>query len=372
MITRIEIDGFKSFADFSLDVPPFLLLVGANASGKSNLIDALRLVAESQPGTGSRTVLDFSRGSADQLFRRHGGGTVARHLSVRVRESAPVSFHPVGGGPATTEVLPVTNALVADLGDPGLTARLDVDWQDDDPRPRVGQVSLFRLTVLFLDVDPVKAAGRASASDRQLLSADAANLAAVLGRFQEQGALAGLVLDASTLVPALDDIRVFQDHRGDWDYDLVFREAGALPPILASHGTLRVLALLAALHDPSPAVRTVVVDEIETGLHPSRLKALVSIIRRRIDAARHQDGGYPLQVIATTHSPVVLAQAIHGKDGADVVFVDTAFKREEIDGEAVMSPVTRVRGVGEDGPRGSYVTPMEVRQFLDTVRQDDW
>ena len=58
MITRIEIDGFKSFADFSLGVPPFLLLVGANASGKSNLLDALRLTARAQPGDSSRTVLD--------------------------------------------------------------------------------------------------------------------------------------------------------------------------------------------------------------------------------------------------------------------------------------------------------------------------
>ena len=46
MITRIEIDGFKSFLDFKLDVPPFLALVGPNASGKSNLFDALRLVAD--------------------------------------------------------------------------------------------------------------------------------------------------------------------------------------------------------------------------------------------------------------------------------------------------------------------------------------
>jgi AAA15 family ATPase/GTPase len=44
MITRIEIDGFKSFADFSLDLPPFLVLIGGNATGKSNLLDALRLL----------------------------------------------------------------------------------------------------------------------------------------------------------------------------------------------------------------------------------------------------------------------------------------------------------------------------------------
>ena len=41
MLTRIEIDGFKSFLDSGLDVPPFLALVGPNSSGKSNLLDAL-------------------------------------------------------------------------------------------------------------------------------------------------------------------------------------------------------------------------------------------------------------------------------------------------------------------------------------------
>ncbi|MFG2517090.1 AAA family ATPase [Streptomyces sp. NPDC048584] len=37
MITRIEIDGYTSFDDFALDLSPFTVLVGANASGKSNL-----------------------------------------------------------------------------------------------------------------------------------------------------------------------------------------------------------------------------------------------------------------------------------------------------------------------------------------------
>lgn len=36
MLTRIEIDGFKSFLDFELDVPPFLALARPNSSGKLN------------------------------------------------------------------------------------------------------------------------------------------------------------------------------------------------------------------------------------------------------------------------------------------------------------------------------------------------
>ena len=45
MITRIEIDGFKTFQDFSLDLAPLQVIVGANGAGKSNLFDALMLLS---------------------------------------------------------------------------------------------------------------------------------------------------------------------------------------------------------------------------------------------------------------------------------------------------------------------------------------
>ncbi len=45
MITQIEIDGFKTFSDFKLELAPFQVLVGPNGSGKSNLFDALHLLS---------------------------------------------------------------------------------------------------------------------------------------------------------------------------------------------------------------------------------------------------------------------------------------------------------------------------------------
>lgn len=45
MLTRIEIDGFKSFTNFSMDFSPLTVIAGLNASGKSNLFDALHLLA---------------------------------------------------------------------------------------------------------------------------------------------------------------------------------------------------------------------------------------------------------------------------------------------------------------------------------------
>ncbi len=45
MITLIEIDGFKTFKDFKVELAPFQVIVGPNGSGKSNLFDALRLLS---------------------------------------------------------------------------------------------------------------------------------------------------------------------------------------------------------------------------------------------------------------------------------------------------------------------------------------
>lgn len=45
MITKIEIDGFKTFEQFALELEPFHVIVGTNASGKSNLFDAMALLS---------------------------------------------------------------------------------------------------------------------------------------------------------------------------------------------------------------------------------------------------------------------------------------------------------------------------------------
>ena len=44
MITSVRMVNFKNFADETLKVGPFTVIVGANASGKSNIRDALRFL----------------------------------------------------------------------------------------------------------------------------------------------------------------------------------------------------------------------------------------------------------------------------------------------------------------------------------------
>ena len=44
MITSLRLVDFKNFADETLKLGPFTIIVGANASGKSNIRDAFRFL----------------------------------------------------------------------------------------------------------------------------------------------------------------------------------------------------------------------------------------------------------------------------------------------------------------------------------------
>ncbi|MBE7209821.1 MAG: AAA family ATPase [Gluconacetobacter diazotrophicus] len=74
MLTRVEIDGFKTFEQFSLDLQPFSAIVGPNASGKSNLFDALRFLSLLAQ-TDIRSAMVGLRGEPEELFRRTAAGT---------------------------------------------------------------------------------------------------------------------------------------------------------------------------------------------------------------------------------------------------------------------------------------------------------
>ncbi len=73
MITQIEIDGFKTFKDFKVELAPFQVIVGPNGSGKSNLFDALHLLSRLASFDLEHVIKDM-RGDANELFTKLPGG----------------------------------------------------------------------------------------------------------------------------------------------------------------------------------------------------------------------------------------------------------------------------------------------------------
>jgi predicted ATPase len=83
MITRIEIDGFKTFSNFIMEFTPFTIIAGTNASGKSNLFDALNLLSN-LADTDIRTAFKNLRGDADEQFTQFSSKIFSNKISLAV------------------------------------------------------------------------------------------------------------------------------------------------------------------------------------------------------------------------------------------------------------------------------------------------
>ena len=77
MITRIEVDGFKSLRGFALDLEPLTAILGPNGAGKSNILEAMALLSRLMT-TDVPSALKGGRGRIDDQFSRAGGQLASR------------------------------------------------------------------------------------------------------------------------------------------------------------------------------------------------------------------------------------------------------------------------------------------------------
>ena len=117
MITSVRLTNFKNFADETLKLGPFTVIVGANASGKSNIRDAFRFlhgigrgytlaeIIGGKIGVGGQLEWGAIRGAPNALGRSSGSITRSQspfRLVIDVRESDSVEHYTVGVGIETT------------------------------------------------------------------------------------------------------------------------------------------------------------------------------------------------------------------------------------------------------------------------------
>ena len=90
MITKIEIDGFKSFSDFQMEFSPLTVIAGTNASGKSNLFDALHLLSNlAQMDLRSALSNKLMRGELSELFTKYDDENSADKMTFTVEMLVP-------------------------------------------------------------------------------------------------------------------------------------------------------------------------------------------------------------------------------------------------------------------------------------------
>jgi predicted ATPase len=253
MLTQVVIQNFKCLRDVTLRLSPLTVLVGANGTGKSAVLDALDPALRYH----SETVWqrDRTREVLVTRTREDGATCTSRYLGDRARDAFLV----------------------------------------EGERYVCGGIRL----------DPAALRRSDPAEERRRLAPDGGNLSSVITSLTRPE-LKRLAEQLCALVPLYRDVAVrsikgksgqhglcFRDR---WHEDLWYR------PAEVSDGTLLLLALLALgfQHEP-PDLLTI--EEPERDLHPYLIGPVMALLH---DLTTGAIGPRPVQVVVATHSAMLL------------------------------------------------------------------
>ena len=339
MITSLRLRNFKNFADETLRVGPFTVIVGANASGKSNIRDAFRFLHGIGRGytlaeiVGGKYGADWEsiRGSASGIVRfgtsasTLNPGRFALEVGLQlVRGVAASSPHDAtyriqarpevfGGGGLSIEEESLKIGAKETYSERIFDNR-NMELSRNQPAlsqiPRwASDFDMFEKarTVIdefrnarFFDFRPDRMR-EPTAPGHTVLGDSGEYLPVVLQEICADPKRKSALIDwVRELTPM--DVKDFEFRSDPSEkIHLTIKEncGRKVPADNASDGTLRFLAMLAALLGEKSG-GLYFFEELENGLHPSRLHLLVDLIEQQTAKGR-------IQVIATTHSPELVS-----------------------------------------------------------------
>lgn len=383
MITRIRIEGFKSLQKVDLKLGNLNLFVGTNSSGKSNVFDALRVlqgigygftieeILNGKPKSANSDVWDRIRGGSEQAtFIDHSTGQssdlVTIEASIRVADKNEsrefnylIEFSPHSGGVRRERLLEgpyyifdsteVENwpgtpffqvryykgqrgrqpHLAFERSKPVISQLIKDETCSKENREAIG--ACLRALSNMQRIDPIPAIlhDYSIAQTVSRMGEHGENFAAVVNSMaSDRSARSAYVSWLRQLTPTeVEDVEILKGALGEPLFAI--RGNGQVYPApILSDGTLRFAAITAAFFQPDmPDLLTI--EEVENGIHPSRLRLLVELFRSRVRGN--------LQVMATTHSPIVLAW-LKPEDYPTTFFC----KRDPETGASSISPLTEV------------------------------
>ncbi|SEQ69173.1 Predicted ATPase [Azotobacter beijerinckii] len=406
MLTAIHIKGFKSYRDQRLQLSPLTLMIGANASGKSNALEAFRFLC--WLGQGQKlSVLRHRVDDSEQILRgqvrdlpylQSQSFTLGcetddeewNSLSVEIvlrddelhivqesigssRQKFPLYRIEQPSSGLSTDVRVAYNNFARGGQKPQITCtdqiailnQLASSAMFDSGHKKAQKVipettgHFQRLLANTLFLDPVPALMRGDSPPDKTLRGDCANLSGVLYTLWQDQAVRPAIIAFIKSLPEQDvkDVRFFEDRRGRVSLELVesFGEVERNWSVeLLSDGTLRVLAIAAALLS-APMESTLVIEEVDNGVHPSRARQLLNTMREQAE----QRG---VRLLLTTHNPALM-DALPDSALGDVVFC----YRDSAQGDSRLvrlSDLQDYAGLVSQGPLGELVTNGIVDRFV--------
>ena len=343
MITSVRLINFKNFADEKLKLGPFTVIVGANASGKSNIRDAFRFlhgiargytlaeIIGGKYGVGSQLEWEPIRGAPNLLGKSNGSASYSQspfQLGLDVCYGESVERYTVGVGTKTNppfeprliheELVDGEEVVFSYMPSLELGTSLRNNSQIPPPKFNFEKPHLLMGRTNYSDTNELPSATFANLASMRFFMFDpermklpavpgstlgdsGENLPAVLQKIcSDPNRKATFTAWIRELTPMdVSDFEFPVDPSGRIYMTIVESSQRKFPAVSVSEGTLRFLGTLAALLTEEPA-KLYFFEEIDTGIHPARLPLLVDLIERQT-----KKRGF--QVVTTTHSPDLLS-----------------------------------------------------------------
>lgn len=332
MFTEFTFKRFKSFKDSTLPVSPLTIIIGSNASGKSNAIEGIGFLAKlgrwtkvSDIITGIRGQVPGIRGGSEKVaFVGNADFELGCKLELNTGNfdySIKVEVKP--------EIEMLAEKLILIVPDKYDTL-IDVDekkvkagglkFPSDIRKSGFSLLGMSRSyggsndipafasyldRIFTYDPVPVFMKDYVNISDN-ILKPNAENVSAVIAKLIDDKKKYEILLEmlqdlpeqqikqislAKVKTDEIEDVMlVIEEKLGDNKVTFSARNL--------SDGTLRFIAIISALLSMGEGT-TLTIEEIDTGIHPARLQKMLAFISQ---IAREKN----MSVIATTHNPALL------------------------------------------------------------------
>ena len=358
MIKELKLRTWKSFNDTTLYIDPLTIVIGANASGKSNSLDALLFLQRVASGVGILQAINGDvnlpvlRGGMEWICRKHHkqitlevivsvSNSTEYHYELTVRingTKAEVFMEKLafwGYGLKDTliakHILYVTKEEKS--SSPGIPTYFYTGEASTDKRIELNRSHcilsqtetmnlsehiqkgakevLSHLQRIFV-FEPIPSHMRNYTPFSDKLLTDGSNIAGVLAGLegQRKTKVEKTLTKYLKALPEQDIKRVWTEPVGKFQTDaMLYCEEGwtneSFPHIVdargMSDGTLRYLAVVTAMLTRESG-SLLVIEEVDNGLHPSRAHILIGMLK-----TLGKERG--IDVIVTTHNPAILDAA---------------------------------------------------------------
>lgn len=284
-IKELKIEGFKSIGEIRISDPnPFSVFVGANASGKSNIFEAIEFLQLCNIMSPLEAIKLFGNIS-DILNQVILSDKINFEIDLdTIKPLFTINFSPINVNNKTYRPVNIRSSKFGIYDYNNDYSYMEKKHFDYAKEP--GFNHFINFTRLFTGKITLL---KRKIQDDSRLALDSSNLEKVLKRILKNENQRGEILEIlQLLIPGFENIEIRTEELSSSDNLLIYEESLKMPLTkhLISDGTFNLVAIIAAIFQ-SEKPQFLCIEEPENGLNPKVVKQLVKLFREKCKENGH-------------------------------------------------------------------------------------